>query len=356
MNKIVLVGNGFDLAHGLPTRYTDFILWYLSNSISDLFSNGEYSDPLISFTFTMGNFRGFPQDFKSIHGFKVRMNQFQDEIKFEIIGSLFKSLYDKSIDFLWADIEREYYFQLKKLFFRFAQNSQDVSPRLVKLIKKLNNEFKYIQNKLVEYLSEVSSSEINLVPDIESHFKEYFSKKNTHDQINLFINFNYTPTLEVYLAKYKLTANKLNHIHGQLNNELNPIIFGYGDEIDKVYQQMEDTNQNEFLKNFKSFSYLLTSNYQNLSEILDRDDFIVFIMGHSCGLSDRTMLNMIFEHPKCRLIKILYHQRNEFENDYIEKLYEISRHFSPESKGKMRLIIETYNNSKPLVKLESNDK
>lgn len=28
MNRIILIGNGFDLAHGLPTRYEDFINWY----------------------------------------------------------------------------------------------------------------------------------------------------------------------------------------------------------------------------------------------------------------------------------------------------------------------------------------
>ncbi|MFQ7372377.1 MAG: AbiH family protein [Phocaeicola vulgatus] len=28
INRIILVGNGFDLAHGLATRYADFINWY----------------------------------------------------------------------------------------------------------------------------------------------------------------------------------------------------------------------------------------------------------------------------------------------------------------------------------------
>ena len=28
MNRIILVGNGFDLAHGLKTSYSDFINWY----------------------------------------------------------------------------------------------------------------------------------------------------------------------------------------------------------------------------------------------------------------------------------------------------------------------------------------
>ena len=28
MNRLVLIGNGFDLAHGLKTSYKDFINWY----------------------------------------------------------------------------------------------------------------------------------------------------------------------------------------------------------------------------------------------------------------------------------------------------------------------------------------
>ena len=28
MNRIILIGNGFDLAHNLPTRYDQFINWY----------------------------------------------------------------------------------------------------------------------------------------------------------------------------------------------------------------------------------------------------------------------------------------------------------------------------------------
>ena len=28
MNRLVLIGNGFDLAHGLKTNYRDFVFWY----------------------------------------------------------------------------------------------------------------------------------------------------------------------------------------------------------------------------------------------------------------------------------------------------------------------------------------
>lgn len=29
MNRLILIGSGFDLAHGLKTSYKDFIFWYL---------------------------------------------------------------------------------------------------------------------------------------------------------------------------------------------------------------------------------------------------------------------------------------------------------------------------------------
>jgi hypothetical protein len=28
MNRIILIGNGFDVAHGLKTQYADFINWF----------------------------------------------------------------------------------------------------------------------------------------------------------------------------------------------------------------------------------------------------------------------------------------------------------------------------------------
>lgn len=48
------------------------------------------------------------------------------------------------------------------------------------------------------------------------------------------------------------------------------------------------------------------------------------------------MLKEIFEHDKCKSLKIYYYKwGNELhENDYVEKTYEISRHFT--DKGMMR--------------------
>lgn len=36
MNRIILIGNGLDLAHGLPTGYKDFINWYFNQWLQRL--------------------------------------------------------------------------------------------------------------------------------------------------------------------------------------------------------------------------------------------------------------------------------------------------------------------------------
>ena len=50
MNRIILIGNGFDLAHGMPTSYNDFINDYWKSNIieikkksgSDIFENEDF--------------------------------------------------------------------------------------------------------------------------------------------------------------------------------------------------------------------------------------------------------------------------------------------------------------------------
>ena len=134
-------------------------------------------------------------------------------------------------------------------------------------------------------------------------------------------------------------------------NPSNPIVFGYGDEMDPHYEKIENLNNNEFLRNIKSFGYSRTDNYQRVLRFIEGkyNPFTVKILGHSCGLSDRILLNTIFEHPNCKAIKIYYYQKSETENDYFEKTQEISRHFKASGKGDMRTKIVPFSQSVPLL-------
>ena len=52
MNRIIFIGNGLDLAHGLPTSYKDFINWYFCQWLKRLRTCHEkkISDGLCSFS------------------------------------------------------------------------------------------------------------------------------------------------------------------------------------------------------------------------------------------------------------------------------------------------------------------
>jgi hypothetical protein len=158
----------------------------------------------------------------------------------------------------------------------------------------------------------------------------------------LFLNFNYTSTEKLYISP----DNKVIHIHGELDNPKNPIIFGYGDEIVNRYKLIEEKNDNMYLENIKSIKYSETRNYREFLNFINSDFYQLYIMGHSCGISDRTLLNTLFEHNNCTLIKIFYHKRESGTDNYSDIVRNISRNFTKKSLMRERLIAKE--DSEPL--------
>lgn len=163
----------------------------------------------------------------------------------------------------------------------------------------------------------------------------------------LLLNFNYTSNANVYARHCKFD---LIQIHGSLGDLQNPIIFGYGDEMDKRFSEIEDLNKNEYLQYFKSFGYFKSPNYANMLRFINSDTYQVYIFGMSCGLSDRTMLNMIFEHSNCKSIKVFYHKHAQGDN-YTELTMDISRHFT--NKGLARKLIVNKQDSLPMPQIQN---
>ena len=111
-------------------------------------------------------------------------------------------------------------------------------------------------------------------------------------------------------------------IHGNCRN--NEVIFGYGDESHPRYQELEDEDDNELLKNMKSFYYGFSNAYKQIMDFVQLDDFRAEVIGHSLGLSDRLLFREIFESEKCKKIK-LFHRGDK--PSYFQKRIAISRHF-----------------------------
>jgi len=143
------------------------------------------------------------------------------------------------------------------------------------------------------------------------------------------------------LPNYGITKESI-HIHGELNNPENPIIFGYGDELGDDYAAIEKTNDNNYLENVKSIKYSETNNYKRLLEFIDSDTYQIFIFGHSCGISDRTLLNTLFEHKNCVSIKPYYHKKADGTDNYSDLTRNISRNFTDKRMMREKVVNKMY--------------
>lgn len=417
MNRIILIGNGFDLAHGMKTSYKSFIDDYWTNTITAIqdtalgrpFENDEIKVNHSPSKFIRGT------TFKDLEkGVKEQQTTIQFKNKF------LKELTDKSNLNNWVDVENQYYFLLKQSF-------QDTKRSKEYTISQLNSDFSRIKDLLQQYLTRIekefdsnidqkvlrikttignkiyhpykfkdfSEAALNQRAEMEynsmkenitsvqanqisidklSEYQRNIIKKlggtdhqnqikkmllsdsaiNYFDLIpdqTLFLNFNYTFTELLYQdpkrfynqLEDKYTSAKFNHIHGTTDRlDKNPIIFGFGDEIDKDYNSIEVLNDNRYLENIKSINYLESDNYKQLLEFINSGYFQIFILGHSCGISDRTLLNTMFEHDNCASIKLFYHQKENEVNNYSDIIRNISRNFNDKAKMRDRVVNKTY--------------
>lgn len=304
MNKLFIIGNGLDLAHGLKTRYSDFLLWFINKTIFEYKSNTNYVENDLFKLSILQPFRFNITEFQSLEDFQKYIKN--PQVQFVIKYGFFRTIFNRATEAGWVDIEYEYFRELKGIYKRFEEHDIERNSHAHKDVLQLNAYLGQIQENLTSYLRTIRFSKIK--DQIKDHFeKELNDVEKDKDQV-LFVSFNYTETIWYYsdpIVRYN--PNVIN-IHGQLSDGRNPIIFGYGDEMDEYYQRIENINDNEFLKNMKSFSYFKTDNYLKLDRFIHSDDYSVVIMGHSCGLSDRVLLNSIFCNDSCKSIKIYYHQ------------------------------------------------
>lgn len=359
VNRLFLIGNGFDLSLGLKTKYTDFLLWLLKREIVNAINSGIYEAPFYKYkgnydSFSRGYYRLEVNGYSENKLFDVLINRngyiitedkiiavrnlkdlfelnekFGIEIKTSTTSLLMNELL-KTSKVNWVDIENTY-FELLRLIVQTKDTNGKIKHK--DSIVDINNELSHITFYLKEYLSGLDIDIDNFVTssymkhfndelDIDDFLEFDNSKQESSLGLNYFLNFNYTDSLTRLLNNNKKYHYLQNHIHGDLNDS--EIIFGFGDEMDSIYKQIEELNDNRYFEHIKSFHYFKTPNQRRLQTFLNSGFYQVCIYGHSCGLSDRVMLNEIFEHENCKSIKIYYYN----DEDFTTKTMEISRHFN----------------------------
>lgn len=431
MNRIIIIGNGFDKAHGLATGYRDFIDSYWINVSGHIFNGYQrrlaehwgsitdpspYEDELVRFEIFRDNQHktpepSYPQSNSNPYDkVRWRVAMFNDGTNVRYRGSVrltfknkfFEHISDRSSLNNWVDIENEYYGKLKELL---AEEDAVIRSEKVRI---LNQELDAVKKRLEIYLTEVfQKTQTKPFPSIQEAFdsiidpkevafgkqkmfvdsifnkiitfggddavqsdkkenpnylfyqskdekRKYYVLKQLSDKHfqkihctptnTLILNFNYTQTAKQLYAR---DADEIIDIHGVLNNERNPIIFGYGDELDDDYKRIEKLQDNDFLENIKSVRYHETGNYRQLLDFIESEPYQVITMGHSCGNSDRTLLNTLFEHRNCISVKVYYHQREDGTDDYSQLIRNLSRNFN--DKAAMRDKVVNKEDCLPLV-------
>ena len=129
-------------------------------------------------------------------------------------------------------------------------------------------------------------------------------------------------------------------IHGDITKP-KTLIFGYGDELDDAYPSILRNENQEYLKYIKSIKYLETDNYRKLLEFIESDKYQIYIMGHSCGNSDRTLLNTLFEHKNCVSIKPYYYKKEDGSDNYMDVAQNICRNFTDMKLFRERVVCKT---------------
>lgn len=416
MNRIVLIGNGFDLAHGLSTRYEDFIYWYLGQwgQKLRLCSDKVVQDPFCSFVLKENiGLAGWYLVWS--YRYQILLNpcsnkelaeiamQDKEMCDFKIHSVFFSRIWNAIESKGWVDIEREYYELLRNVVLKPEDCDYTIS--------ELNNHLQYVQELLTQYLSSITNVDINCDNRIRQQIYEKIRKTDIsisqlpayYDYVDflinhaddeyqrllyrygidspniyfltedikklqkfsnpteieevylrdlilptniLFLNFNYTGVADLYCSEKVSTVI---HIHGNLDTP-NSMIFGYGDELDDEYKNLLNTSNNECLKNIKSIRYLESSKYRKMLQFIESSPYQVYIMGHSCGNPDRTLLNTIFEHNNCVSIKPYYYQKEDGSDNYLEIVQNICRNFTDMKLMRDRVVNKTFCEPLPQVK------
>ena len=291
MNNLIIIGNGFDLAHGLKSSYDEFI----DDAVKK--TTLENSDNFLKFHSTRQDNEGrnniFNYNEKYISTENVILNKMFSK---RISDNLIKKNN-------WSDIESTY-FELVETTLERKHSNYGFN------INDINSSLLGIQNRLVQYLlAELDDFKSKAIC---ADFFNNFNYKET-----LLLNFNYTDLVSKIYPQQSSRLETIN-IHGELRNDDNPIIFGYSVSEDKL-NTLRNQPGDDYLWHIKNSNYSNTTNIEKIEEFLNESDgYFVHILGHSCAATDHFLLNLISTDEKMKGAFLYYY--NERDNFKKQKL------------------------------------
>lgn len=309
--KILIVGNGFDLAHQLPTRYSDF----LSEMQNDSKFHKYLQNNQLNKKFN-----------KSLNGILIKHLKnntkngwidFENEMRMIIDATcVFRTLLKK-----YTDIETK-----KISYIMEKEIIKELPPFILYFIYSRKKGFIYTWND--ETLNKLFYDVFDQISLFIQLFKEYIlwiSHETEPNKIKFFNNlkidhllsFNYTDTF-IRLYNDELEEENICYVHGKVSDNIDEgIVMGVGSDF---YDANIHEEFLEFFKFFQRYKFSTDNKYLNwihdINTLPHTEKNKVIIYGHSLDPTDRDILRTFFEANNTE-IDIYY--LNEIDRLKLEK-------------------------------------
>lgn len=286
-NTLIIVGNGFDLAHQLESKFSDFLNFLWEEAINDPSKHPQFFNAQ-HMSIVSTNRKSNPS-INTMAGNNIGLG-----CKNKFIRRLYEEL--KTTE-NWCDVEQIYY----DLLLECKEDDK---------AKGLNEELHEFKCAFLQYLGKLKAEPITT-------FTRFFNKM-LERQIKVAC-FNYTTTLSDYLPD----DTNVHYLHGNINMDPEDVVLGYSGWGQK-YDQIRYEGSKKRMKNIKQQFYSLTSDYKEIINFVKSNNYCkIYIIGHSLGLSDQYALNEIFSNSNVTEIRVFPHDGKKSYRDLYENFSRI---------------------------------
>ena len=329
--NILIIGNGFDLAHGLPTKYKDFldVLYFVKLLKRDSTNFNEFENKYLNNWDTYKN-KDEDKGRKIIHKklfkemfekkeYMLEKDGLPKNYKENLWLNYFLNIYEFKIQGEgWIDLETEISRVIQRIDYILKHNNENnnegnnginyievlFDDDLVKdiTIESIFNEQgkKYSINILNKFIKILEKDLDIFIQCLDWYLNNYALNFNENKyspdikelpEINAILSFNYTDIYNFIYNKNKINI-EYDYIHGKLSSydRKNNIVFGIAEYLDNKIRD-KDIRLIRFKKYFQRIHKKTGIKYK---EWLTREEsHNVYIFGHSLDESDKDILQDI---------------------------------------------------------------
>lgn len=298
--NLLIIGNGFDIAHNLKTTYIDFL-----NTYSKSTNNHKYdikNNCIYLYLKEQKNQNGYwtdvEQSITNIVKFleKIKIT-FKDNTSYE--AKDFKNLLGESyLNFIHILCPLKY--DKHNLIYTFTNNYFNES------VRKLEYDLDSFINALEDYLLKIENTPINkpiYLNDIS----------NIKDSITHILSFNYTDTFrKLYIND--ISDKNIDFIHGRLGKH--NLVLGISETLNNEQENLE-LSCIYFKKYFQRIFKKTGAKYADwLSNKSGYEFSTVYIYGHSLDITDKEILSRIINDVNhVKKIVIFYHNETHYRQE-----------------------------------------